>query len=69
MTDERTPQTRIRAWHVGEKATIDHLVHTLAPEPPHVEPRIHEAVTANGLSVEAQIHKIWSSPFIGLAVF
>jgi hypothetical protein len=69
MTEERTPHTRLRDWHVGEKATIDHLVSTLAPEPVRVETRIHEAVTASGLSVEAQVRKMWNSPFIGLAVF
>lgn len=69
MTVQRDPQALFRKWHVGEKATIDHLVQTLSPETPHVETRIHDALTENGLVVEAQVRKIWSSPFIGLAVF
>ena len=69
MTAKRDPQALFRKWHVGEKATIDHLVHSLAPETPHFETRIHDAITENGLSVETQVRKIWSSPFIGLAVF
>ena len=67
MTAMRNPEAR--KWHVGEKATIDHLVHSLAPETPYVERRIHDAVTETGLIVESQIRKTWSSPFIGLAVF
>jgi hypothetical protein len=69
MTAERKNQAHFRKWHVGEKATIDHLVRSLAPETPRIEPRIHNAVTENGLSVEAQVRKIWNSPFVGLAVF
>jgi hypothetical protein len=69
MTARRSPQALLRQWHVGEKATIDHLVHSLAPETPRCEPRIHDPVTESGLVVEAQIRKSWSSRFVGLAVF
>ena len=69
MTVKRSVEARFRKWHVSEEATIDHLVRSLAPEAPHVENRIHDAVTQSGLFVEAQIRKSWNNPVIGLAIF
>ena len=54
MTVKRNVEAHFRKWHIGEEATIDHLVRSLAPAEPHVDNRVHEAMTANGLCVEDQ---------------
>ena len=69
MTDKRSLDARFRKWHVSEEATIDHLIRSLAPEAPRLDPRIHDAMTRNGLCVEAQVRKVWNNPVIGLAIF
>lgn len=69
MTARRNVEARFRKWHVSEEATIEHLVRSLAPEAPHIDPRIHDAMTHTGLCVEAQVRKTWNNPVIGLAIF
>jgi len=69
MTAKRDLDAHFRKWHVGEEATIDHLVRSLAPEAPQLDNRVHEAVTASGLYVEDQVRKIWNNPVVGLAIF
>ena len=69
MPAKRSIEARFRKWHINEEATIDHLVRSLAPEPPRLDPRIHDAVTHTGLCVEAQVRKAWNNPVIGLAIF
>jgi len=69
MTVKRSVEARFRKWHVSEEATIEHLVRSLAPEAPHIDPRIHDAMTHTGLCVEAQVRKTWNNPVIGLAIF
>jgi len=69
MTAKRGHQQRMRKWHVCEKATIDHLVRTLAPEVPALEVSIHPAITASGLVVEDQVRKTWPHNLVGLAIF
>jgi hypothetical protein len=69
MTVKRSLEARFRKWHVSEEATIEHLVRSLAPEAPHIDPRIHDAMTHTGLCVEAQVRKTWNNPVIGLAIF
>lgn len=66
---ERSIEARFRKWQVSEAATIDHLVRSLAPEAPRIDPRVHDAITDNGLCVEAQIRKVWNNPVVGLAIF
>jgi hypothetical protein len=69
MTAKRDMDAHFRRWHVSEAATIDHLVRSLAPEAPHIDTRVHAALTHNGLCVEAQVRKSWNNPVIGLAIF
>ncbi len=69
MAAKRNIDARFRRWHVSEAATIDHLVTVLAPEAPHIDNRVHDAVTDNGLCVEAQVRKAWNNPVVGLAIF
>ena len=69
MAAKRSIEARFRKWHVSEEATIDHLVRSLAPEAPHIDTRVHDAMTHNGLCVEAQVRKAWNNPVIGLAIF
>ena len=69
MTAKRDIEARFRKWHVSEAATIDHVVRSLGPEAPRIEPRIHDAITHTGLFVEAQVRKTWNNPVIGLAIF
>jgi hypothetical protein len=69
MTAKRSVEARFRKWHVNEEATIDHLVRSLAPEAPHMDTRVHDAMTRTGLCVEAQVRKAWNNPVIGLAIF
>jgi hypothetical protein len=69
MAARRSIEARFRKWHVNEAATIDHLVRSLAPEAPRLDPRVHDAVTHTGLFVEAQVRKTWNNPVIGLAIF
>jgi hypothetical protein len=69
MADKRSVDARFRKWHVSEAATIDHLVRSLAPEAPQIDPRVHDAMTHTGLCVEAQVRKVWNNPVIGLAIF
>ena len=69
MAARRTIEARFRKWHVSEEATIDHLVRSLAPEAPDLDNRVHDAMTHNGLCVEAQVRKAWNNPVIGLAIF
>ena len=69
MAARRSIEARFRKWHVSEAATIDHLVRSLAPEAPRLDPRIHDATTHTGLFVEAQVRKTWDNPVIGLAIF
>jgi len=69
MTARRDVEAHFRKWQIGEEATINHLVQSLAPEAPHVDNRVHEAVTESGLCVEDQIRKIWNNPVVGLAIF
>ena len=68
MAAKRSVEARFRKWHVSEEATIDHLVRSLAPEA-HIDARVHDAMTHNGLCVEAQVRKAWNNPVIGLAIF
>lgn len=69
MADKRSVEARFRKWRVSEEATIDHLVRSLAPEAPRIDPRVHDAMTHTGLAVEAQVRKVWNNPVIGLAIF
>jgi hypothetical protein len=69
MAAMRSVEARFRKWHVGEEATIAHLVRSLAPEESQIDYRVHEAVTATGLSVEDQVRKTWNNPVVGLAIF
>jgi hypothetical protein len=69
MAAKRSVEARFRKWHVSEEATIDHLVRSLAPEAPHIDNRVHDAMTHSGLCVEGQIRKVWNNPVIGLAIF
>jgi hypothetical protein len=69
MAAKRSVEVRFRKWHVSEEATIDHLVRSLAPEAPHMDTRVHDAMTHTGLYVEAQVRKAWNNPVIGLAIF
>ena len=69
MAAKRRVEVRFRKWHVSEEATIDHLVRSLAPEAPHIDTRVHDAMTHTGLYVEAQVRKAWNNPVIGLAIF
>ena len=69
MAVKRSNQAHFRKWHIGEEATIDHLVRSLSLEEPHVDNRVHDAVTETGLVVEAQVRKSWDNPVIGLAIF
>jgi hypothetical protein len=69
MTAKRSVEARFRKWHVSEEATIEHLVRSLAPTEPHIDTRVHDAVTRTGLLVEAQVRKTWNNPVIGLAIF
>ena len=69
MTARRDIEAHFRKWHVSEAATIDHLVRSLAPVAPQIDPRVHDAMTQNGLCVEAQVRKTWDNPVIGLAIF
>jgi hypothetical protein len=69
MTAKRSEQPHFRKWHIGDEATINHLVRSLSPEMPHVDNRIHAAMTESGLVVEAQVRKTWNGPVIGLAIF
>ena len=69
MTDRRSVDARFRKWHVSEEATIEHLVRSLAPVEPHIDTRVHDAVTRTGLFVEAQVRKTWNNSVIGLAIF
>jgi len=68
MTAKRV-EPHFRKWHIGDEATIAHLVRSLAPEETPGETRVHEAMTETGLVVEAQVRKTWDSPVIGLAIF
>jgi hypothetical protein len=69
MAAKRSVEARFRKWQINEEATINHLVRSLAPEAPHTENRVHDAVTHSGLCVEAQVRKAWNNPVIGLAIF
>jgi hypothetical protein len=69
MTAKRSAQPHFRKWHIGDEATINHLVQSLSPEMPHVDNRIHASTTKSGLVVEAQVRKTWNNPVIGLAIF
>ena len=69
MTAKRSVEARFRKWHVSEEATIEHLVRCLAPAEPHIDTRVHDAMTHTGLFVEAQVRKTWNNPVIGLAIF
>jgi hypothetical protein len=69
MAARRSIEARFRKWHVSEEATIDHLVRSLAPEAPRLDPCVHDAMTHTGLFVEAQVRKTWNNPIIGLAIF
>ena len=69
MAAKRSVDAHFRKWHVMEAATIDHLVRSLAPGEPHLDIRLHEAMTATGLCVEEQVRKTWNNPVIGLAIF
>jgi hypothetical protein len=69
MAANRSVEARFRKWRISEEATLDHLVRSLAPEEPHIEARVHDAVTHTGLCVEAQVRKVWNNPVIGLAIF
>ena len=69
MAAKRSVEARFRRWQVSEAATMDHLVKSLAPEAPHIDTRVHDAMTHTGLYVEAQVRKTWNNPVIGLAIF
>ena len=69
MTAKRSEQRLFRKWHIGDEATINHLVRSLSPERPHIDNRVHDAMTASGLVVESQVRKTWNNPVIGLAIF
>ena len=69
MTANRNVEAHFRKWHIGEEATITHLVRSLPLEEPHVDNRVHEALTASGLCVEDQVRKTWNNPVVGLAIF
>jgi hypothetical protein len=60
MAAKRSVEARFRKWHVSEEATI---------EAPHMDTRVHDAMTHTGLYVEAQVRKAWNNPVIGLAIF
>ncbi|HYM73423.1 MAG TPA: hypothetical protein VET89_10600 [Stellaceae bacterium] len=69
MTVKRSEQPHFRKWHIGDEATIAHLVRSLAPENPPSDSHVHDCVTKTGLIVEAQVRKTWDNPIIGLAIF
>jgi hypothetical protein len=69
MAVKRSIEAHLRKWHIGEAATIDHLVRSLPLEEPHVDNRVHEPITASGLCVEDQVRKTWNNPIVGLAIF
>ena len=49
MTDKRSLDARFRKWHVSEEATIAHLVRSLAPEAPQIDPRVHGVLSTKGI--------------------
>jgi hypothetical protein len=68
MTAKRSDTPHFRKWHIGDEATIDHLVRSLSPEA-SFDNRVHDAMTETGLCVEDQVRKTWNNPVIGLAIF
>ena len=68
MKELRSPRRLFRIWQRREKATIDHLVQTLAASKGG-EPAVHSAFTPSGLAVEDQVRKAWSGSHAGLPVF
>lgn len=69
MTAKRSVEPHFRKWHIGDEATIAHLVRSLAPSNGSDDPRVLEALTDSGLAVEEQVRKTWDNPVIGLAIF
>lgn len=69
MKQQRSSRHLIRMWHRHEKATIDHLVRSIGPEPKSPDATLHSAFTATGLAVEDQVRKAWRPPSAGLAMF
>ena len=68
MKHLRSTRHLIKMWHRREKATIDHLVRTIAdPEAAASSP--HSPFTASGLAVEAQVRKAWQQSPGGLPIF
>jgi hypothetical protein len=64
----RSSRDLIKHWHRREKATIDHLIHTIG----HAKAAAgttHSAFTASGLSVEDQVRKAWRPWSNGPAMF
>ena len=68
MEQLRPSRQLIKMWHRGEKATIDHLVRSLA-DPASAPHTIHSAYTSSGVSIEDQIRKAWRPDSAGLAMF
>jgi hypothetical protein len=68
MRDLRSPRRLIRMWHRRQKATIDHLVHSLG-DADGTARASHPAFTASGQAVEDQIRKAWRPSATGLAIF
>jgi hypothetical protein len=58
MQDLRSTRRLIQKWHRREKATLDHLVSSIA-NTAATSGRVHPAVTSSGLIVEDQIRKAW----------
>jgi hypothetical protein len=69
MTEALASRRRTRKWHIGDKATIDHLVAASSPIRPRAEGRTLQAVTDSGLLVQDQVRKAWDRTIVGLAIF
>ena len=68
MKDLRSSRRLIKIWQRREKATIDHLVATVA-DAKDATGTTHSAFTASGLAVEDQVRKAWWPSSVGLATF
>ena len=68
MKDLRSSRRLIQKWHRREKATLDHLVTSVAIAEP-ANGRVHSALTASGLAVEDQVRKAWARANTGLPIF
>ena len=68
MKDLRSSRRLLKIWHRREKATIDHLVGSLA-DPNAASGKVHSPMTSFGLVVEEQVRKAWQPYGVGLPIF